>query len=71
MYTLGMKAVLNISKVWKPNDTVGKVAEALGVSRKTVSQLKKGTEKGDWITLIKVSEYYGVKLEELLEIEDD
>ncbi len=66
-----MKAVLNISKVWKPNDTVGKVAEALGVSRKTVSQLKKGTEKGDWITLIKVSEYYGVKLEELLEIEDD
>ena len=71
MYAFGMKAVLNISKVWKDNDTVGKVAEALGVSRKTVSQLRKGTEKGDWITLIKVSQYYGVKLEELLEIETD
>jgi len=71
MYALGMKAVLNISKVWKDSDTVGKVAEALGVSRKTVSQLKKGTEKGDWITLIKVAEYYNVSLEDLLEIQKD
>jgi len=65
-----MKAVLNISKLWKSDDTVGDVAEALGVTRKTVSQLKKGTEKGDWITLIKVAKYYGVPVEEVLEIQE-
>ena len=71
MHDLQMKAVLNISKLWKSDDTVGDVAKALGVTRKTVSQLKKGTEKGDWITLIKVSQYYGVPLENLLDIEED
>lgn len=71
MHDLQMKAVLNISKLWKSDDTVGDVAKALGVTRKTVSQLKKGTEKGDWITLVKVSQYYGVPLENLLDIEED
>ena len=66
-----MKAVLNISKLWKSDDTVGDVAKALGVTRKTVSQLKKGTEKGNWSTLVKVSQYYGVPLENLLDIEED
>ena len=71
MHDLQMKAVLNISKLWKSDDTVGDVAKALGVTRKTVSQLKKGTEKGNWITLVKVSQYYGVPLENLLDIEED
>ncbi|MFL9458465.1 MULTISPECIES: hypothetical protein [Nostocales] len=37
---------------------------------KAITALKKGTEKGDWITLVKLSRYFGVPIEDLLEIED-
>ena len=63
---------LNIMPFWDEKEmTVEKVAQKLGVNPRTVTGLRKGTEKGDWTTLINCSRLFNVPIEKLLVIEED
>lgn len=65
-----VKAIVNISRFWREGMTVNQVAEDLGMNARSITTLRKGTEKGDWVTLVKLSKYFNVSIEELLEIEE-
>lgn len=63
---------LEIMPYWDEKTmTVEKVAKELGVNPRTVTGLRKGTEKGDWNTLINCSRFFNVPLEKLLVVEEE
>ncbi len=70
MYIDLMKVTVNISRFWKDDLTVAKAAEDLKMNPRSITALRKGTEKGDWATLVKLSRYFNVTLEQLLEVEE-
>lgn len=51
--------------------TVAKVARDLGMNTRSVTALKKGTEKGEWVTLVNLSRYFNVSVEDLLGAKED
>lgn len=65
------RAVLCIRPFWKEGMTVQKVAKDLGLNMKSVANLRRGTEKGDWATLLNCSRYFGVPLKSLIQVEED
>lgn len=50
--------------------TTRKLAEDLGMNPKAITGLRKGTERGDWETLILLAEYFGVSIEQLFTVKD-
>ena len=71
-----MKVVLNVSKLWPENLTIAKAAEDLNINPQFLTTIKKGTEKGNWATLVKLARYFSeiyqrnISLEELLLIDE-
>jgi len=61
---------VNISRFWSEEMTVANVAKDLEMNTRSITALRKGTEKGDWVTLIKLSRYFNVPVEELLEVKE-
>lgn len=60
------EAVLCIAPLIRDGMTVEMIAKDLGVNRRTITTLKRGTSKGDWLTLLKCAHYFGVPIKELL-----
>lgn len=65
-----VKVVVNISRFWRDDMTVVQVAKDLDMNARSITSLRKGTEKGDWATLVKLSRYFKVPISDLLEIEE-
>ncbi len=70
MYIEAMKVTVNISRFWREGLTVAQVAKDLEMNTRSITALRKGTEKGDWATLVRLSRYFDVSIQELLEIEE-
>ncbi len=72
-----MRVFLDVSKLWDEELTVTKAAEDLKMNSRTLTTIKKGTERGNWETLVKLARYFSdrhgrkIALEELLRIEED
>jgi transcriptional regulator with XRE-family HTH domain len=66
-----VKVTVNISRFWRDGMTVAQVAQDLNMNTRSITALRKGTEKGDWATLVKLSRYFKVPIDELLEIDAD
>ena len=71
-----MRAFLRIDDIWPEGITVNQAAEDLGMNPRSVSTLRRGTEKGTWVTLIKVQRWLASNgrkytLEDLIEVEED
>ena len=78
-----MKATFRLSpeivpanpKTGKPM-TIAEIAVELGMNTRSITTLRKGTERGDWVTLVKILRWLSEKngrqltLEEILEIEE-
>ncbi len=56
---------------WNDGLTIKKVADDLGMSYPALTNLRKGTDKGSWATLLNLSRYFKVPLEELIEVEEE
>lgn len=65
-----MKVVLDINRFWDDELTGTQLAQDLGMNYKSISNLKKGTEKGDYKTLVKLSRYFSNRLGKKITIED-
>lgn len=71
-----MRAFLRIDDIWPKGITVNQAAEELEMNPRSVSTLRRGTEKGTWVTLIKVQRWLASNgreytLEDLIEVEED
>ncbi len=64
-------ATVCIMPFWRPGETVELVAKELGVNPRTVSGLRKGTNKGDWATLLNCARYFNVSVEDLIQINEE
>ena len=76
MQLIEMKVLLTTDQVWPVGVTVMAAAEAMEMNERSIPGLKRGTEKGEWATLIKVQRWLSengtqVSLEELLEVTDE
>lgn len=75
---MAIKSVkLNIQQFWPEDLTITQAAEDLDMNPRSITNLRKGTERGEWITLFKLVEYFSRKanreitLEDLFDIEYD
>ena len=75
---MGVKKVkLNIIPFWPENLTITQAAEDLEMNPRSLTTIRKGTERGEWATLFKLVDYFSEKvgrpiaLEELFEVERD
>ncbi len=72
-----MKVVLDVSPFWDDDLTGIQLAQELGMNYRSISTLRKGTDRGSWETLIKLSRFFSqrlgrkVTIEDLLVIEED
>jgi DNA-binding XRE family transcriptional regulator len=64
-----VKVTVNISRFWREGMTVIQVAKDLDMNTRSITALKKGTEKGDWATLVKLSRYFQVPIDDLLQVD--
>ncbi len=77
LVTEEMKVVLDVSQLWPENLTIAQAAEDLKMNPRSLTTIKKGTERGNWETLVKLARYFSniygrnIPLEELLKIEED
>lgn len=68
-------ARLNVNRFWPDNLTITKAAEELQMNPRSLTTIRKGTERGEWLTLFKLAEYLSEKtgrhisLEDLFEVE--
>jgi transcriptional regulator with XRE-family HTH domain len=65
------RATVCIMPFWKEGMTVEKVAKDLEVNPRTVSGLRRGTNKGDWSTLLNCARYFNVPVEALIRIDEE
>lgn len=77
-----MKVFLDLKKLW-PRDSEGKdvtlreASEALDMNQRSLTVIRKGTERGNWDTLVKLKRWLEsrhdrvISIEELLRVEDD
>ena len=75
---MGIKKVkLNILPFWPDELTITQAAEELAMNPRSLTTIRKGTERGEWLTLFKLVDYFSAKagrqisLEELFEVERD
>ncbi|MEM6432261.1 MAG: hypothetical protein AAF773_00160 [Cyanobacteria bacterium P01_D01_bin.115] len=72
-----MKVILDISSFWPDDVTIETAAKELQMNPRSISTMKKGTERGNWDTLIKLSRWLSyrtgkpVAIDDLLVIHDD
>ena len=52
-----VKVTLNISDLWPEGVTVEMAAKELNMNPRSVTTMRKGTERGHWETLVKVSRW--------------
>jgi DNA-binding XRE family transcriptional regulator len=70
-------ARLNVNRFWPDDLTITKAAEELDMNPRSLTTIRKGTERGEWLTLLKLAEYLSEKsgkqisLEDLFEVERD
>jgi len=70
-------ARLNVNRFWPHELTITQAAEDLEMNPRSLTNIRKGTERGEWITLFKLAEYLSKKtgshisLEDLFEVERD
>ena len=70
-------ARFNINRFWPTELTITQAAEDLDMNPKSLTNIRKGTERCEWITLFKLAEYLSEKtgkqisLEDLFEVERD
>ena len=70
-------ARLNVNRFWPRDLTITQAAEDLEMNPRSLTNIRKGTERGEWITLFKLAEYLSEKtgkqisLEDLFEVERD
>jgi DNA-binding XRE family transcriptional regulator len=50
--------------------TLGQIAEELDMNPRSITTLNRGTEKGDWITAFRLSDYLSRKLGRSVPLED-
>ncbi|NER97660.1 MAG: helix-turn-helix transcriptional regulator [Symploca sp. SIO1B1] len=67
-YWQTMQVRLNVHPYWSENLTITEVAQTLNINPKTLTAIRRGTERGEWATLVKLSRYFNVPIESLLEI---
>jgi len=65
-----MRVRLNIHPYWTEGLKIGEVANAIGINPKALTAIRRGTERGEWATLVKLARYFNVTIEQLLEIEE-
>lgn len=72
-----VKVTLNIKEFWPEDVTIETAAKELEMNPRTVTTIRKGTERGSWETLIKLSRWLTwrvgktVSVEDLLQIEGE
>jgi DNA-binding XRE family transcriptional regulator len=70
-------AKLNVMKFWPDDLTITQAAEDLDMNPRSLTNIRKGTDRGEWLTLFKLAEYLSQKtgrklaLEDLFDIEKD
>ncbi len=65
-----MKVVLDVSPFWDDDLTGIELAKELGMNYRSISTLRKGTDRGSWETLIKLSRFFSKRLGREVTIED-
>ncbi len=65
-----MKVVLDVSPFWDDDLTGIQLAQELGMNYRSISTLRKGTDRGSWETLIKLSRFFSKRLGREVTIED-
>ena len=65
-----MKVVLDVSPFWDDDLTGIELAQELGMNYRSISNLRKGTDRGSWETLIKLSRFFSKRLGRKVTIED-
>ena len=65
-----MKVVLDVSPFWDDDLTGIELAQELGMNYRSISTLRKGTDRGSWETLIKLSRFFSKRLGRKVTIED-
>lgn len=75
--TTPVKVILDIDSLWPDNVTIETAARELRMNPRSISTMRKGTERGNWDTLIKLSRWLSyrtgkpVTIDDLLVIQDD
>ncbi len=65
-----MKVVLDVSPFWDDDLTGIELAKELGMNYRSISTLRKGTDRGSWETLIKLSRFFSKRLGKKVTVED-
>ena len=65
-----LKVVLDVSPFWDDDLTGIELAQELGMNYRSISNLRKGTDRGSWETLIKLSRFFSKRLGRKVTIED-
>lgn len=70
-----MKVLLDIKPFWPKGLSLEQAEAELGLAglrlnRRSLGSIRKGTEKGDWATLIKLSRYLSEKTGKVITIND-
>lgn len=63
-------ARLNVNRFWPTELTITQAAEDTGLNSRTLTNIRKGTERGEWITLFKLAEYLSKKTDQKISLED-
>jgi len=71
------RAKLNVNRFWPDDLTITQAAEDMNMNPRSLTTIRKGTERGEWLTLFKLIDYLSQKtgkpisLEDLFEVEED
>lgn len=63
-------AKLNVMKFWPDDLTITQAAEDLDMNPRSLTNIRKGTDRGEWLTLFKLAEYLSQKTGRKLALED-
>ena len=70
-----VKVTLDIKDFWPENVTIETAAKELGMNPRSITTIRKGTERGSWDTLVKLSRWLSwrggrdISINDLLKIE--
>ncbi|MBE7384370.1 MAG: hypothetical protein F6J95_023525 [Leptolyngbya sp. SIO1E4] len=75
--TAPVKVTLDVSSFWPDGVTIEVAAKELGMNPRSITTMRKGTERGNWETLVRLSRWLThrtgqqISIDDLLVIEDD
>lgn len=75
--TAPVKVTLDITALWPEGVTIETAAKELEMNPRSITTMRKGTERGNWETLVKLSRWLThrtgqqISIDDLLVIEDD